>query len=244
MTMLGDVVGELRRFLHASLWEPVPRDHREPDGVVRRRRIVAALTLVVGAVLLGLSMSLPPGDPRFYAYTALLAGVWVLGSVLSGRIYVGQAHTRRGDRYAVPVVQSLALATLLLAVFIAGAVVVAQIPLLRGYVNDVLDYARFGSLPVVAAITAVNGVAEEVFFRGAVFAAVPPRQQILVSTTLYMLATLATGNVMLVFAAFVIGIVTALQRRVTGGVLGPMITHVVWSGGMLLVLPPLLEWLA
>jgi uncharacterized membrane protein len=46
---------------------------------------------------------------------------------------------------------------------------------------------------------------------------------------------------LLVLAAAVIGLVTALQRRVTGGFLGPIITHVVWSTGMLLLLPPALE---
>jgi hypothetical protein len=242
--MLGGVVGELRRFLSASLYERVPRDHWEPDATVRRRRLVSAATLVMGAVLLGLSLNLPPGDSRFYLYTMLLAVTWTVGSLASGRIYLGRAHTRGGERYAIPIVQSLALATLLLGVFLAGAVVVAQIPLLRGAVNEVLDYARFGSLPVVAVITVVNGLAEELFFRGAVFAAAPPRLQIGVSTALYVLVTLASGNVMLVFAALLLGVVTALQRRVTGGVLGPMITHVVWSSGMLFLLPPLLDWLA
>ncbi len=242
--MLGGVVGEIRRFLEASLMQRVPRDHREPDEAIRRRRVVSALALVVGAVLLGLSMNLPPGDQRFYLYTLLLAATWVVGALASGRIYLGQAHTRRGDRYVVPVVQSLALATLLLGVFMAGAVVVSQVPLLRGYVNEVLDYARFGALPIVALITLANGLAEEVFFRGAIFAAVPPRLQVLVSTVLYMLVTLATRNVMLVLAALLLGVVTAAQRRVTGGVLAPMITHVVWSMGMLFLLPPLLDWLA
>ncbi|WP_307785203.1 hypothetical protein [Janibacter melonis] len=32
-----------------------------------------------------------------------------------------------------------------------------------------------------------------------------------------------------------------LQRRVTGGVLGPIITHLTWSLGMLFLLPPTLD---
>jgi membrane protease YdiL (CAAX protease family) len=242
--MAADPVRELRRFLRASLLERVPRDHWETDEVIRRRRVVSAITLVGGAVLLGMSLSLPPGDDRFYVYTVLLALTWVVGAFASGKMYLGRAHTRRGDGYAVPVVQSLVLASLLLGVFLAGAVVVAQIPPLRAPVDAVLDFARFGSLPIVAGITVLNGLAEELFFRGAVFSAVPPRHQILVATLLYMLVTLASGNLMLVFAAAVLGAVVALQRRVTGGVLAPMITHVVWSSGMLFVLPPLLGWLA
>ncbi len=242
--MRAGFLGELDRFLRASLFTPVPRDHWESDTAIRRRRVVCTLTLAAGAVLLGMSLSLPPGDDRFYVYMVLVAAIWTVGSFASGKLYVGQAHTRRGDRLAVPVVQSLALATLLLVVFLAGAVLVAQMPLLRGYVNDVLDYARFGSLSIVAVITLVNGLAEELFFRGAVFSAVPLRHQILISTLLYMLVTVATGNVMLVFAAAVLGTVVGLQRRVTGGVLAPMITHVVWSCGMLFLLPPLLDWLS
>lgn len=242
--MRAGFLGELDRFLRASLFTPVPRDHWESDAAIRRRRVVCTLTLAAGAVLLGMSLSLPPGDDRFYVYMVLVAAIWTVGSFASGKLYVGQAHTRRGDRLAVPVVQSLALATLLLVVFLAGAVLVAQMPLLRGYVNDVLDYARFGSLSIVAVITLVNGLAEELFFRGAVFSAVPLRHQILISTLLYMLVTVATGNVMLVFAAAVLGTVVGLQRRVTGGVLAPMITHVVWSCGMLFLLPPLLDWLS
>ena len=42
---------------------------------------------------------------------------------------------------------------------------------------------------------------------------------------------------LLVFAAALLGVVLGLQRRVTGGVLAPMITHVTWSLSMLLVLP-------
>jgi membrane protease YdiL (CAAX protease family) len=242
--MPAGFLGELDRFLRASLFTPVPRDHAESDMAIRRRRIVCALALAAGAVLLGLSLSLPPGDDRFYLYMALVAAIWTVGSFASGKIYMGQAHTRRGDRYAVPVVQSLALATLLLAVFLIGAVLVARVPVLRGHVNAVLDYARFGSLPIVAVLTLINGLAEELFFRGAVFSAVPAHHQISISTLLYMLVTLATGNVMLVFAAAVLGTVVALQRRVTGGVVAPMITHVVWSCGMLFLLPTLLDWLS
>jgi hypothetical protein len=45
---------------------------------------------------------------------------------------------------------------------------------------------------------------------------------------------------MLVFAAAVLGVLVGMQRRVSGGVLAPMLTHVTWSTGMLLVLPPIM----
>ena len=82
-----------------------------------------------------------------------------------------------------------------------------------------------------------NGVAEEIFFRGAVFAAATRHLPVVVSTLVYTATTVATGNLILVFAAIAVGLVLGLQRRATGGVLTPTITHVTWSLLMLLVLP-------
>jgi membrane protease YdiL (CAAX protease family) len=48
----------------------------------------------------------------------------------------------------------------------------------------------------------------------------------------------ATGNVMLVFSAALLGVLLGLQRRASGGILGPILTHCTWSMTMLLVLPP------
>lgn len=232
---------ELRRFLSAALLTPVPEADPGPSSPAerRRRRVVTAATLLVGAAILGVSLRREPGDPWFYALTAVLALVWFVGAFASGPLRLGRAWTRSGSR-ARPVVQSIALGVLMVAIFCAGAVLVAQIEMLSDAVDAVLDHARAGWLPVVAAITLVNGIAEEVFFRGAVYASVP-RFRVLISTVLYALATLATGNVMLVFAAAVLGLVVGLQRRVTGGVLGPIITHLIWSLSMLFLLPALLE---
>lgn len=235
---------ELVDFLHAALVSQVPRDHTESDAAFRRRRRVTTVTAAVGAVLLGISFQIPPGDPRFYATTFALAATWAIGSFASGPLHLGWAHTRSGQRLARPIVQSLALGAFAVAVFCAGAVVVAKVPFLRESVNDVLDHARFGSLPVLALITLVNGIAEELFFRGAVYSAIGRRSPVLISTLLYALTTVVSANVMLVLAAAVLGTLVGLQRRVTGGVLGPIITHAVWSLSMLFLLPPLLTTLA
>jgi membrane protease YdiL (CAAX protease family) len=216
----------------------VPRDHVETESAFRRRRIVVGFTLLVGAALLGVSLNLEPGDDRFYVLTVLLAATWAVGTLVAGPVHLGWAHTRSATRHARPIVQPVALGLLAVGVFSAGAVIVAQVPLLRDQVDEVLDHARFASLPVVALITLVNGLAEEVFFRGALYAALRSRQ-VLWSTLFYTLATVATANVMLIFAAAVLGLLVGLQRRVTGGVLGPMIIHVVWSMSMLFLLPVL-----
>jgi hypothetical protein len=55
----------------------------------------------------------------------------------------------------------------------------------------------------------------------------------------YALATTATRNPALVLASVVMGTVFGLQRRVTGGVQAPILTHLIWSALMLQFLPPL-----
>ena len=85
-------------------------------------------------------------------------------------------------RRARAVVQSLALGALLLGLFMAGAVVVAQVPVLRDPVQELLDHAVYGSLAVVTLITMVNGIAEELYFRGALYAAVGRRHAVAVTT--------------------------------------------------------------
>ncbi|MGV1007247.1 MAG: CPBP family intramembrane glutamic endopeptidase [Dermatophilaceae bacterium] len=235
---------ELERFLRASLVSVVPRDHRQSDRAFRRRRVVAAVTAVVGAGLLGYCLSLQPGDQRFYYATFGLAAVWALGAFASGPLHLGWANTRSGERHARPVVQPIAVGLFFVGVFTLGALLVARVPVLASAIDDLLDHARYASLWLLAVITLVNGIAEELFFRGAVYAAIGRRHPVVWSTVLYALATLASGNGMLVFAAVVLGLVVGLQRRVTGGVLAPIITHVTWSTSMLLVLPPLFVALA
>lgn len=231
---------ELRAFVSAALFEPVPREHGQSHSAFVRRRVVAAITLVIGTVLLGVSLRIPAGDPLFYLATLALAAVWTAGAFASGPLHLGKAWTRRGAM-ARPVVQSVALAVLLVALFTAGALVVARIPVLRGPLDELLDHARFGSLGVVAVVTAVNGIGEELYFRGALYAAIGRRHAVALSTLCYTAITVAGGVPLLVLAAAILGLVTGLQRRVTGGVLGPILVHVAWSMCMLLLLPPLLD---
>ncbi|MDN5796177.1 MAG: CPBP family glutamic-type intramembrane protease [Intrasporangium sp.] len=234
-------VWEVRRFLHAALVQPVPTEARESDPrEVRRRRIVAAVTIAAGGAVLAVTLRLEAGSPLFLPLGFALGALWTGGAFASGPLHLGSGHTRAGGR-SRPIVQSLALAVLLLAVFLAGAVLVARMPLLRNPVLALLEHGRAGPLPVVLALTTTSGVAEELFFRGALQTALPANHAIAGTTTLYALTTLGSGVPLLVLAALVLGLVTALQRRVTGGVLGPAITHVTWSTGMLLLLAPALN---
>jgi membrane protease YdiL (CAAX protease family) len=226
-------VGLLLRF---ALVDKLPRNHLEPDSRFHRRRVVVGVVLFIGATLLGSSLSVRPGDRSFYLLTGALAATWVVGGFASGPLHLGRifGDTQRA-RFATPI----AIGVLAAAIFVAGALVVRQIPPLRDYTETVLAHARQGSKPLLLLITVLNGVAEEIFFRGALFAAIGRRYPVPISTAVYALATLATGNPMLVFAATTLGVVLGLQRRASGGVLAPILTHVTWSTIMLFAMPPL-----
>lgn len=205
-----------------------------------RRRVVVAATYLTGLIATALTLRLEPGDHRFYPAALGLAAIWGVGALASGPIPSGIDHDR-AEGVRGPIVRSVALGSGLLAVFLAGAVVVAHVPVLREPVLDLLDHARIGSLPAVLAITILNGVVEELYFRGALHAALPARRAVVWGTLLYALPAVGTGVPLLVVAALAMGLVTGLQRRATGGVLGPIIIHITWSAGMLLLLPIVLQ---
>lgn len=205
---------------------------------MRRRRAVVGVSLVVGASLLGLSLRIRPGDPAFYALTLALAANWAAGALLSGPLRLGRIRGSTGQ--VRPVLQPIGIGLAAVAVFTVGALLVAEVEPLRASVDAVLDHARYGALPVIVLVTLANGLTEELFFRGALYDALGQRHPVALSTALYAMTTVVTGNVMLVFAATVLGLLVGLQRRVSGGVLAPVLTHLTWSLGMLLILPPLM----
>ncbi|MEZ5098115.1 MAG: type II CAAX endopeptidase family protein [Nocardioides sp.] len=226
----------MRAWLQRSLWDKVPRDHRESPERLRRRQLVTAVGLVLGAVVLGVSLRIEPGSPWFYIGSLGLSLLWAGAAFASGPLHLGRISGADGLRR--PVLSPVLLAAGLVLVFVLGGLVVREVPFLDRQVTDVVAHAVPGAWPLVASITAVTGVAEELFFRGAAYAATPWRP-VLVTTTLYTLATVATGNVMLTFAAGVLGLVVGLERRASGGILAPILTHVTWSLSMLVVLPAL-----
>jgi membrane protease YdiL (CAAX protease family) len=234
---MAAVRGRIEDAIAPSLIDKVPRDHEETPRQFFRRRLVVAVAGVIGATLLGFSFSVPPGYTLFYTLTALVAVAWTVGGLLSGPLHLGYIPSRGGLRrpLVTPVVTALCAA----GVFVAGALVVREIPPLRDYVESVLAHADRGAIVAVTVVTVVNAVAEEIFFRGALFAAVGRRYPVVISTVIYAVVTIATGNPMLVFAALTLGFVLGLQRRASGGVLAPILTHVVWSIVMLFALPPL-----
>ena len=225
----------MRSWIQRSLWDVVPRDQRDSDAAFRRRQVVAAVVVLVGAVVLGWSLRLEPGSSTFYVAAVVLAGVWAAGAFFSGRLHLGRM-ARGAEVFVRPILAPILLGLLMVGIFVLGALVVREIPPLADYVSSVLEYADEGSLAALAVITLVNGIAEELFFRGAMYAAIP-QHPVLWTSLAYVVATLATGNVMLAFAAILLGAVCGLERRASGGVLAPILTHVTWSLSMLFLLP-------
>ncbi len=212
--------------------------HNEPPNVVRRRRFVVAVTLVVGASVLGYSLRRHPGESSFYWLTLVLAAVWVAGAMLSGPLHLGGICWR--GRNQRPVITGTTIGLLVGGAFVVGGLIVRKIPPVAELITRVLLFAHHGSYAFIVVITVVNGIAEELFFRGALYSALGrQRYPVVISTVLYTAATMASGNPMLGFAAVILGTVCAFERRATGGVLAPVLTHVVWGLIMVLVLPPM-----
>ncbi len=229
------VSGRLPKPFH--LQEPVVPD--ETEAVRNRRRRIVLGVGVAGATLLGVSLSAEPGSKRFYWLTGALAATWTAGAVASGPLHLGWIKSR-DNNLRRPIVTPVATGVAAFGVFYGAALVAREIPVLNRAIGNVLRYADQGSLPLVAATTAVNGIAEELFFRGAFYTAAADRP-ILISTAAYTVATAASRNPALTIAGAVMGGLFGMQRRASGGVQAPMLTHVTWGMLMLRYLPPLFE---
>ncbi|MFC6713422.1 type II CAAX prenyl endopeptidase Rce1 family protein [Branchiibius cervicis] len=210
---------------------------RATSTVTPRSVATCVVTLVLGAVLLHLSLTSEPGRGGFYPASLALAVTWAGGAFLVGGVPLDRSTY--DDRPAW--VPGLALGAVLVAFFTVGGLVVGLIPAVNRAIHSVLEYSTRGSFTVVLVIAIVTGACEELFFRGALFSLFEGRHPVIATTAIYTLVTCATGNVMLVFAAALLGALTARQRQVTGTVLTPILTHGLWSLGMILILPHVLE---
>ena len=220
------------------LVEKVPRDHREPDeAFLHRRKVVIGVT-AAGASLLGVTVQTRPGSWQFYAATGGAAVTWVAGGFASGPLHLGFIQAR-DETLRRPVLTPVLTGVAAFGAFYGCALVAKRIPVLDAAISSVLAYAHQGSTPLVLATTLANGAAEEVFFRGALYAAIGEQYPVALSTAAYALATLPTRNPALVLAAIMMGGLFGAQRRASGGIQASALTHLTWSVLMLHYLPPL-----
>ena len=204
-------------------------------GTDRGRILVLAAAGLSGATLLRLSLSAKADSRRFYALTAGLAGTWTASALATSAVPVWPAGRRSpGSEVARPALTGAAT----FALFYAAAAVARRDPALRRAIASVLHYVDEGTTPAVLLIAAVNAVAEELFFRGALWDAASAGP--LASTTLaYTAVTAATGNPALAVGGAVTGVIFGRERARSGGIAAPAIAHVTWSVLVLTSLPAL-----
>src|SRR4051794_11636822 len=221
--------GRLAGRLPRSLAHQVPPRRDEAPAGVRRRRKVVALTSVTGAALLGVGLSTRPRSRAFYLTTLGVALVDAVGGLASGPLHLGWVESQ--DRTVRrPLVTPIATGVGAFGAFYAAALVARRIPPLARAVSSVLQFAEEGDQSLVLLSALANGAAEEIFFRGAVYAAFGEDANPVVKTTaVYMLATVPTRNPALVLAAGAMGTLWALQRRASSGLQAPVLTHLTWS---------------
>jgi membrane protease YdiL (CAAX protease family) len=224
--------------LPSPVVDEVPWDRSESDTALHRRRRVVAGVYVAGAGLLGASLSTKPGSPQFYGLTLSVAATWIVGGLGSGPLHRGWMQ-HRDHTLRRPVITPVLTGVGAFAVFYAFAYAARHVPLLDTAISGVLQYAHRGSSPLVLLTTLANGAGEEVFFRGALYAAIGGRHPVALSTAVYSLVTTVTSNPALVLASAVMGTLFGLQRRATGGIQAPILTHLTWSALMVHFLPPL-----
>ena len=199
----------------------------------RRRRVVTAATFVAGTALLSAALRVPHGSGWFTLLGVLVAVTWTVGSFVSGPIPIQTGRDLAWRSFVFPSVVGVAA----FAGFLAAYLVVRHLPLVGSAVDGVLDAADAGPTALVLFVALVNGAGEELFFRGALHAALEPHHPAVATTVLYVVVTAATGNIALVIAAAVMGALFTLERLSTRGVLAPMLTHLTWTTLMVLALP-------
>ena len=151
MTGLAAVRARVRRAA-GPLLRSVPRDHWESDEAFRHRRRVTGATAVTGASLLGVSLSTPPGSPRFYWLTLGVAGTWVVGGLASGPLHLGRMFGP-GEQLRRPVLTPVVSGVGAFGAFYAAALVARRIPVLERAIGSVLRYADQGTTPLVLTTT-------------------------------------------------------------------------------------------
>ena len=206
----------------------------DPVPIRRRRWVAVAATLVVGTALLAATLRVEQGSDGFTALALVAAAVWIGGAFLSGPIPLRPVHPSSSVRVAI---QAAVLGGVAFLVFLVASRIGQRLPGIDGALDSILAKADAGSRWVVLGVALVNGLAEEIFFRGAVYAAVPPARRVALVTVIYVAVTVATGNIALVVAAAVMGTLFAFERRSSGSILAPVVTHLTWSTLMIVVLP-------
>ena len=194
-------------------------------GSSRHPRVVVFAALAAGAVLLATTIRADRSTIQFMVAGLALAAVWFTGFAVAR----GRRPPSMTRRPAVNAGLGFAIGVALFTTFVVVAWIARRLNFLDEPIDDILQQADAYARVWVLALTAVNAVAEELFFRGTMMDVFTNRSAVIATTAAYAVVTSAGGNVALVLAAVVMGAVFAVERRWTRSLVTPIVTHVTWS---------------
>jgi membrane protease YdiL (CAAX protease family) len=198
----------------------------------RARPGFLAVAGLAGAGLVRASLSADADSAQFYLLTAGLAANWTGAALSAGPPPAGPVRLGQLVRPALTGAATFGL-------FYGCARASRHWPVLERAIRSVLRYVDEGSTVPVLITAGVNAVAEELFFRGAVWDLASGARPLAVTTAAYTASTAATGNLALVLGGAATSLVFGAERARSGGVAAPAVAHVTWSLLMLTCLPPL-----
>lgn len=196
-------------------------------------RRAVALTGIAVAILLPLSLRLSPGDPLFHLGNLAVIITYVLGTLAAISRGLRLPLRRRGLGLGIGAGAAMT------AAFLLGALAVARMPAVARPVSHLLSHAD-GDLLLVAVWVILGGIGEELYFRGALWEALPSHR-LLLTTIIYTAIIAFAGIWLLTFAAATMGLVAGYVRSRTDSLLPAIITHLTWSLTMLFALPTLVS---
>src|SRR6185437_319098 len=160
-------------------------------------------------------------------------GTWTASALLTTVVPVWPADLKSpGAEVARPALTGAST----FALFYAAAAILRHHPYSRRAIGSVLRYVDEGATPAVVLTASLNAIAEELFFRGALWESAGENP--IASTALaYSAFTAASGNPALAIGGVITGIIFGRELARSGGVAAPAIAHLTWSVLMLTCLP-------
>ncbi|MFN0250622.1 MAG: NAD(P)H-binding protein [Kofleriaceae bacterium] len=206
----------------------------DPRGHVLRCVIALVVATLAFSTALALRHHVDPWRSTAIAALASSAiALWALG-----------AHARALVRTTVwNAAGAIALGGLLVAATHGTYRLASSLsPPLAAHVRDLYASIDVGAPPLaLALLTTIVVLGEELIWRGVAFEILGPATPKLalcaISVGLYVAPQLVGGEAVLVIAAALLGSIFAAQRVVTGRLVDPFLTHLVWSVSVFVVVP-------
>ena len=128
-----------------------------------------------------------------------------------------------------------------LGTYAAYRLTLLAFPSLDGVVKTLYAFAHVERLPVAFVMTVFILVAEELLWRGLLVdelrAFMPRALSEACSVLIYAFAQLGSGSFIVFALAVVCGSIWTAERRVTGSLLAPLISHLIWTPTVILLWP-------